>query len=130
MPARTNIVINDGESTPVAHTFVPMGTLNGVHMWKESDGVPIGDNLLGLSLKKTDTVYRARVTLAMPVTVTETVNGVDRPVVDRIGRFNGEFIFPASSSLQERKNISELVRNMFANASIFQEVVWDLEDVY
>lgn len=29
MPAQANIVINDGQTTPVAHTFVPDGALQG-----------------------------------------------------------------------------------------------------
>lgn len=41
MPQIGNIVINDGASTPVQHTFVPIGKdANGVFWWEQSTPAP------------------------------------------------------------------------------------------
>jgi hypothetical protein len=132
MPALTSITINDGESTPVAHTFVPQSkTDTGLARLVESDGTPIGDNVVTVSLKRTPTKVKARLSLAMPVTVDETVNGVVSPKVVRTAYANIDFSFDPTSSLQERKNLAVLAGNALASGDVFIDAVFhDLEGIY
>lgn len=43
MAARTSIAVNDRESTPVAHTFVPVGSDDNLAMFAEKGVVPLAD---------------------------------------------------------------------------------------
>lgn len=131
MPAFTSVTINDGESTPVAHTFEPSNkNREGVARLVESDGVPIGDSVLSISARETEAKFKPRLVLSRPVTVTETVNGVNREVIERVGFFDGTFTFDKASTAQERKNLVRLVSNAFAGNAFIDGVVIDLEGVW
>lgn len=112
MPAFTSFSVNDREATPVAHTFTPHSKPNGVSRFVESDGVPIGDKIITVSSRQVGSKYKIRLVLTDPVVVTETINGVNVPKVDRTAYAAVDFTFDQRSTLQERKNTV----GMFANA--------------
>lgn len=132
MPALTSITVDDRESTPVSHTYNPTTPKGNVWNWVNSDGVPIGDEQLSLSITKTPSgKYKVRWKLADPVVVTETINGVDRPSVERTAYAEIHFTFDEDSSAQERKNLVGKTYNLLASGQAFTTSVnEDLEGVY
>lgn len=86
MPLQTNITINDGKSTPLAHTFQPLGSQNGQASWAEpaADGSLTKRNQLSYTQKlpgKGRSTVLERTELVLPYVVTEVVNGVSREIV-------------------------------------------------
>lgn len=129
MPTFTSIAINDGESTPVTHTFTPRLIENGVWEWANSDGVRLGDEIITGSLRETATKTKSRWSLVMPVTVSETINGVVREVYERGARVDLTFTFDESTTSQERKNLRVLLADLLADSSVIS-VIDDREPVY
>lgn len=131
MPTFATITVNDREDTPVAHSFTPTVIENGVGVFHERDGVPIGDSKLTLSARKTGSKYKARMVLALPVMVTETINSVDQYKVSRTAYADVSFTFDESSSEQERENAIGLVANALdAAQSTVIGVLQDLEGLH
>jgi len=129
MPAISTLTLYDRESTPVAHPFTPAGFRNEVAMWKESNGTPVGDNTFTVSSRKTPSgLYKIKMVLAMPTTVTETVNGVDSEKVVRTAYANLEFSFAENSTVQERKNTVGILQDaLMSDQSTIVSVIEDLE---
>lgn len=132
MGALASLVIDDHEDTPVTHTFVPQAiNSDGVVRWKESDGVPLGDNHITLSVRLVGTKYKVKANLVMPVVVDETINGVVVPKVARTAYSSVEFTFDIGSSQQERENIVELMSDFLAcDNAIIASALYDLEGIY
>lgn len=106
MPQLQNIVLTDRAATPVNHTFVPRDIdRNGVATVVESTGVPVGENQLTLSLTRTTGgKFRVVKKLTLPVTQTQTINGVSTPIVVRTAYVEVKFTFDSTSTEQERKD--------------------------
>jgi hypothetical protein len=133
MPELQSLAVYDGETTPILHTFVPTfpGNSQGVVRLKESDGVPLGDNILTLSLRQTDTKYKGRVLLVMPIVVDETINGVVVPRVVRSAIADVTLTFDQTSSAQERENVMTLMGNiLLGNQVLISGAFHDLEGIY
>lgn len=106
MPQITSVVLADRETTPVNHTFLPSTSPNGVARLVNSvSGVPIGNEVLTISSRKSGSRYKSKAVLALPVVQTQTVNGISVPVVVRSGFMEVTFTFDETSSTQERKNL-------------------------
>lgn len=105
MPQLQNLVLTDRAGTPVNHTFVPRDIVNGVATVVESTGVAIGEKRVSISLRRTATKVRGRLVLTLPVTMTETVNGIDRPTVVRTAIADVQLTFDQTSTEQERKDL-------------------------
>lgn len=130
MPAFAPITILDGEDTPISHTFNPDRIDNeGIARYRESSGVRAGDNKLSASLKETPTKVKVRFILALPVTVTETVNGVDNPSIARNEFVEIIFTSDKNSLPQERDNAIVLAQNLLAHATT-RSLVVDQESTY
>lgn len=131
MPAFGNITSNDGESTPVTHTFVPQNIAANVASLLESTGVPLADKRLTVSLSKTADKNRSKVAikLAWPITQDSTVNGVTIPVLTRTAYAEVNFTFDPTSTKQERKNLEYVIKNLLANSDI-NKVIEDLQSIY
>lgn len=121
MAQAASIVVNDRESTPVAHTFAPRVIVPGAATFVEAASVPIGEKSLVVRTRKSGARYFTRITLAVPVLVTETINGVSVPKVPRTAFIDANFRFDDTSTLQERKNAV----GMFANALASGQAVID-----
>jgi hypothetical protein len=140
MPAIASLVANDGATTPVAHTFSPVGiNADMVAQYDDrSPGVAVGYNSLTVSLRKpsngsTSRNYKAVIKLVLPtleITSPSTSTGISpQPTKAFDCLANVEFVFSERSSLQNRKDLLALVKNILAHATI-TSVVQDLENVY
>lgn len=106
MPQLQPVVLTDRAATPVNHTFSPQDVANGVGSVVEYDGVPIGNNILTVGVKRNGVGnYKGTLTLTLPVVATETVNGVDTPKVVRTAYATLVVTFAPDSSEQERKDL-------------------------
>jgi hypothetical protein len=116
MPQIASVTINDGATTPVAHTYVPKGVQAGVGTVEERAAVTAGNAVLTFSHNRSANRLRARIRGRWPVVQTETINGVSRPVVVRESACDLSFSFDAGSTLQERKDCLALIRNFLAES--------------
>lgn len=146
MPAFGNVVINDGQATPVAKTFKPVDIdVNNVsHYAETSGGIPLGYGRIGVSLRtpsgraasgtsSKDRNYKILFKLQVPtleVTSPSTGSGIQpAPTVAYQTVANLEFTVPERSTLAERKDILAYAKNLLSNA-LATSVVVDLENVY
>jgi hypothetical protein len=139
MSAIAPIVINDGLTTPVAHTFAPV-TINssGVASWADRvGGISIGFPQLSYSLKNPTTgsrAYKMQAKVVLPVleqTSPSTATGIQpAPTVGYNLIANIELVLPERSTLADRKNLIAFVRNYLANAAVITAGVENYETVY
>lgn len=131
MPAIGTVSVNDGQSTPVTHNFDPVVTTGNESRYADrSGGIAAGYPLLQFSQKDPQNGsrnYRMQFNIVLPTVVTDPVTGMNS--VTRTARFNGEFVLPEGSVLQERKDILAYAKNLLNNA-VVTAVVQNLEHVY
>lgn len=131
MPAISNLVLTDRAGTPVNHTFTPNGKPNGVARLVKSSGVPVGDWVYSLASNKTATRRKVAIRLVLPVVATQTINGVNSPLVVRTAYANVDFNFDVLSTTQERKDcVGLLMSSLATSATLVDKTVVDLEDVW
>jgi hypothetical protein len=139
MSARANIVINDGQATPVSHTFNPNsgdGNVAGVSIIEYEDrsgGISVGFPRISVQTRRSSKSSRnQKVTFKVATPVLETVSNstvsgiAPAPTVAYANLFVGEFILPERSSLDSRKDLLAFVKNLFANA-VVTSAITDLE---
>lgn len=117
MPALATVSLADGQTTPVAHAFTPVGIMtDGTAVWSDRDHTtPVGFFRMTQKLRQpipsTDNtsprVYRFVEKISMPIVA--TVDGVET----KVGENTAEVIFVLSeaSSEQQRKDLRHFVRN-------------------
>lgn len=129
MPAIGNIVLNDAETTPVAHTFAPVTTDGATaKLANRSATSPKGFETLNVELRPpagSATAYRLLVGFNDPVEA--TVNGAQ--VVVRNGSSDIRLNFSPDSTIQERKNHLKMMSQLLDHATI-KLVVENLEPIY
>lgn len=131
MPQLANLILTDRAATPVNHTFTPRDVVGGVGAVVESSGVPIGNNTFTVGVTKTPAGrYKSTVRLAVPVVVTETINGVARPAVVRTAYADLTFTFDATSSEQERKDMVGMLASSLDSSKWTNDVLTKLQAVY
>lgn len=125
MPAATSIVVNDRETTPVAHTFSYGGTdPKGVSQFVNSNaGTIVGREKVTVSSRNSNGKLRVKLVLTDPVVVTEVVNSVDVPRVARNGYAELVLTFDEMSTLQERKNVVGMLENMLKTSQTALDAV-------
>lgn len=129
MPALQNISLND--RVPAAHAFVPRDVKNGVGLVVASSGVPVGEERLTISMKKSGSRFRGAVQLAVPVVATETINGVSKPSVLRTAYADLTVTFDETSTEVERSNIiGMLVAALGVAKPLVHNTLVKLEGVY
>jgi hypothetical protein len=104
--------------TPVLRTFTPNNIdQNGVANYVEAGATPLDDLKASLSRKITADNGRIKLTykIAWPITATETINGVASPKLLRTAYANLEITCDAASTIQERENIIEVLRNTISS---------------
>jgi len=132
--AYSNIVINDAQATPVAHTFIPIGLDADGKFWFEdqSQANVIGYWRASIQLKRPGPAqagqssegrtYRARVELHEPVLANitnSTVSGVlPAPQLAYTVRAFGEFPIPERAALIDRQNIAKMFPLLLQNAQV------------
>lgn len=138
MAAVAALVLNDGQVSPEAHTFTPLGPdANGVWWFEDqSAAAAIGYNRISFDLRRPMTakpgesssnrVYRCKIGIHVPVlenTTNSTVSGVaPAPTLSYINRVNIEFIVPERSALAARKDSLAYARDLITKALITDAV--------
>lgn len=130
MSAIANIVINDGQATPVAHTFAPAKTVSDFALLEDrASGVYIGYNKLTFALtrptgpsKEATRNLKLSIKIETPkmeVVSNSTISGIlpaptvsYRPVAELV------CTIPERSSLQDRKDLQALMKNLLANSFV------------
>lgn len=131
MAARASITVNDRETTPVAHTFAPIGDNGPMALFREAGAVPDVDSKLNISWKLNGSRKRVRVTLAVPKAVTETINGVDVVKPQFVQFADVTFTFDGQATLQERKNLVGMFANALdASQTVVDSTVTGLEEIW
>lgn len=123
MASFADIVLNDGQATPVAKTFKVKLNDNMVSVWEQRDlGVPIGYAIVRVQTKDTATVRKVSVSVSVPTL--EAVSGANlsgftpAPKVAYTHRANAEFILPQRGTTQERKNVKAFLTSLLGNATV------------
>lgn len=142
MPLASNIVINDGAATPVAHTFSPIGKdAKGVFWYEQTVPAPL--NALGAKRigyrqvrgdmgKQLSTAGKAIYTLHVPTLESLSTNDaglVPAPTVAYKEVARVEFDLAERSTKQERKDTRVLALNMLGHASTVANID-DLQPTY
>lgn len=132
MPQLQNAILKDRASTPVNHTFTPRDIKGNVGELVESQGVPVGENRLTVSLRKTaNGRYKGVVKLAIPEVATQTINGVSTPVVVRTAYAEVNVDFSATSSEEERNNAIGMLHSALAPTVVLvNDTLVKLEGIY
>lgn len=133
MPQLQTVVLSDRASTPVDHTFVPAGIdQNGVGKVIETLGVPVGNNTLTISMRKTNGRFRGRLHLSMPVVQTVTDGqGIERPTVVRTASAWVDFVFDETSTTQERNDLVGILESALGTSKVLiNDTIVNLEGVY
>ncbi|DAD51457.1 coat protein [ssRNA phage Gephyllon.4_12] len=134
MPAFGTVTISDGASTPVAHAFSPVKIDGDVATYADrASGTPSKYYLLTASNRdpsgSNGQVNRVQFSLALPVVADGTDPSVKAGTILRTGRWSSEFLIPVSSTLQERKDLRALAKNLLLD-SLTTATVENLEHVY
>lgn len=139
MAAAANIVLNDAQATPVAHTFIPLGPdQNDVRWWEDQSGAtPLGYNRISMAVVRPSLtaaqgvssekrVCRVKIQLHTPKlenTTNSTVSGVQpAPILSYVPRATLEFIIPERSALQDRKDLRKYLQFLVADTAIVNAV--------
>jgi hypothetical protein len=132
MPQLQNLVLTDRTPvTPVDHTFVPQDIAAGVGTVVNSTGVPVGEERVSISSKKSGSKYVGELRLAIPVVQTEEINGVERPVVVRTAYAVLKTTFDEQSTEQERTDIIGMMSSALATSkTLVHDSLVKLQGVY
>lgn len=135
MPQNQPIVIKDGETTPVNHTFAPSKIdANNVATFQERvSGVPVGYPTLTWSLRAPTAqskTYKLVGKITQPkVIVTTDTSGKAVTSVDYTNIGTLELVFSEKSTKQERTNLRALLSNSLTVAALVTAVD-DLESFW
>lgn len=140
MTAFANITINDGQATPVAHTFTARRIENGIAKWQDiSGGIAVGFPTITAALRepvagsKTGRSYKATIKIRVPVLETvnaSTWNGITpAPTKAYDVEANLDLIFPERATAQNRKDLRAYVANALGQADL-KALIEDLNFVY
>lgn len=139
MPAIGNVVINDGATTPLAHTYAPAGISGPIAYYADrSSGIPVGYFTMDISLRppsaqSVEKMYLATFRIKTPIleqTSPSTATGIQpAPTVGYTPICEMKFWLPERSTLQNRKDLRAFAKNLLADA-VVTAVVENLESVY
>ncbi|UJQ85294.1 MAG: putative capsid protein [Yuhrihovirus faecadaptatum] len=133
MPQLQSISLTDRTpTTPANIVFVPRDIdAKGVGTAVNTSGVPIGEKRISVSMKKAGARYNGEVRLVLPVVVTETINGVSRPVIARTAYITVSASFDEKSTEQERNDAVGLMATALAtNRVLVNDALVKLEGIY
>lgn len=129
--AFSNIVINDGATTPVAHTFTPVSEnpQNNFHWADRSGGIPVGMPKIHLELKESGPRGTASIlTIEVEAPVLETATGSTTggfapvPTLAHNPRCVIKMYLPNRSTTQNRKDLRSYVKNLLSDAVLVSAI--------
>lgn len=138
MPAIATMTLNDGQASPVAHSFAPVNIdAQGVAKFADrSGGIALGYPIVTLTVRnpsKESRNYKVTAKVVTPVlelTSPSTSSGIQPAPTKAYDLLcNMEFVLPERSSLAERKNILAYAKNALAHAFVTASVQ-DFESIY
>lgn len=126
MSAISNVVLADGQATPVNKTFIPMDCTSALATWTDrSSGIGLGMPSVTMSVSQGTENINVNAKVSLPVM--EVISGADagytpspKVAYTVIGKV--QFALPARSTLQNRKDIQAFVKNFLLNANITKAV--------
>jgi hypothetical protein len=125
MSAASDIVIDDGATTPVAHTFNPTRVKDDVVSFHDKDsGVILGYPQVTLGNRlpnKANGNYKATVKVRIPVLETAATSATGftpGPTLAYFLAFSGEFIIPERATEAERDDLLAFAGNLIAHATV------------
>lgn len=119
-----NIVINDGATTPVGHTFFPVASAPKAIYREGLANLPlVGQGQIVLSGGVPGAaLQRVKMTLALPALETATGANSDgytaAPRVAYTNTVQVEFILPARGTMQQRKDLRVMLSNLLKDAQV------------
>jgi hypothetical protein len=119
----TTIVVPDAAATPVNHTFSKVKVDGDTAIFNEKSSVSsLGYWQLALTHRlplagQAEKVYRDTLMLSCPVVYNEVINGITRPSMGYSLRTRVEFITPAESVIQNRKDQRKLTVGILNDTS-------------
>lgn len=129
MPSASNIVLADGQVTPVNHTFEPKRIAADTAVFSDRDAATSAGQkqlILGFSAtsanRKTD---RATMRISMPIE--QVVDGVT--VVAYTARISCDVVIPESMTQAQRDDLAAFFKNAAADA-VVQGMITNLDPVY
>lgn len=139
MTAFATITLNDGQTTPVAHTFTARRIDAGIAKWQDiSGGIAVGFPTVTASLREPLKGQRAsmyKVTMKFVVPVLEVVSNstysgiTPAPTKAYDVVANLELLLPERATNADRKNLRAYVANALAQADL-KAMIEDLNMVY
>lgn len=131
MPTASAIVLNDGQATPVAHTFQPNQISPSLSVFTDRDSITSAGQktlILGFSpatsKRATD---RLSVKLNVPKESTDSGTGITSVV--NTARFSCDIVLPDQMSFNDREDFAAFISNAVSHA-VIQGMVTDLDPVY
>lgn len=127
MPSFASMTINDGQATPVAHTFNAIDHGQGNWYWRES-GTPsvLGAALVTLTrlkVKGNASIEKVRVKVFIPAL--ETVTGANsegytaQPRIAYSLAFSADFVCPLRASENQRKDLTAYLAGLMGQSQIY-----------
>lgn len=115
-----DIVINDGQSTPVAHTLTVSKTSDSQAVYYGPGLTLIGREQLVITRREPTATVAGKVNFKLTQPIEKTVNGVT--TVDFQDLASLDFVMAPRSEKQHRKNLRVLMKNLLDNATVAQVV--------
>ena len=126
MAAIANLVLADGQATPVNKTFTPMDCTSELATWTDrSSGIAIGMPNVTMSVITGKESVRVLGKVSLPIL--ETISGSDggytpSPKVAYTVMAKAELVLPNRSTLQNRKDVQAFLKNFITNAVVTKAV--------
>lgn len=133
MAAISDIILNDGQTTPVAHTFSPAKSNPDYSMFEDRvGGIYIGYNRLHISLTRPKGESKVanrnlKVAIVIETPVLETLGNSDSgltpaPTVAYKGTVRCEIAIPERSTLAFRKDQRKFIANALASTAVIDAI--------
>ena len=129
MSAIANIAIQDGQGTPVTHTFYPIQTGPTTKLRENLTALPtLGQGVVSVvtRLDGKAGLNRVRVVLELPALESETGANSSgytaAPKVAYMNKVTAEFILPSRGTAAQRKDLRTLMSNLVLNAVVSDSI--------
>jgi len=138
MPAIGNIVLADGQTTPVNRTFEPLTAQMGetpAEFWEKSAGALVGYRTLKVLFRRSKTGGANKVIMRISSPTLETVSGSSSngytPAATKAYATDCDIVFtlPDRCTLQDRKDILAFAKSLLANSTV-ASVIQDQATIY